>query len=239
MRALDINADLGESPERWVSGEDIELFRYVTSANVCCGAYAGDDGLMEETCRVAVESHATIGAQVGFPDREGFGRRLLDMAPNDLTTSVTQQIERLQVIAARVGGRVAYVKPHGALYNAIVSDETYARAVIDGVSDSGVEVLLGLPGSVSLRVADDAGLTTVHEGFADRAYQPDGTLRPRTEPGAVITDPDVAAAQAVRLASTDIDTLCVHSDSPDAVRTLKAVRRALESAGIAVEPFVR
>ncbi|AWB93336.1 LamB/YcsF family protein [Aeromicrobium chenweiae] len=228
---IDLNADLGESWERWHSGEDVELLGVVTSANVCCGAYAGDAELMRVTCEAAVERGVAIGAQIGYPDREGFGRKRVDVPAAELTAELLDQVRQLDEIARAAGGRVAYVKPHGALYNTIVHDEAHARAVVDTMRQLASPIpLLGLPGAVSLSLAQADGLPVVHEGFADRAYTPEGRLVARTEVGAVLDDPRAVAAQAVRLLG-DVASICVHSDSPGAVRLARAVRSALEDAG--------
>ena len=206
---IDLNADLGESHERWESGEDLAFLRAVTSANVCCGAYAGAEALMRATCEAVVGGGVAIGAQVGYPDRENFGRRSLDLPAEDLTVEIARQILLLEDIARSVGGRVAYVKPHGALYNNIVLDDVQAQAVVNAlVGLSWRPPLLGLPGSVSLSIA------AVQEGFADRGYAPDGRLIPRGEPGAILDDPAKVGVQAVRLLHAGIESICVHSDSP-------------------------
>ena len=231
---IDLNADLGESLERWQGGEDVLLLDVVTSANVCCGAYAGDAELMRVTCEAAVERGVAIGAQVGYPDREGFGRVFVDLAPADLSREVVRQVELLDEVAASAGGEVTYVKPHGALYNAIVHHEQQAAAVVDGMLTLDRHLpLLGLPGSRVLELASAAGLPVVHEGFADRAYTPDGRLVPRSEPGAVLSAPDDVAAQAVSLLGS-VASICVHSDSPGALQLARAVRAALERAGATV-----
>ncbi|KQX74862.1 LamB/YcsF family protein [Aeromicrobium sp. Root472D3] len=231
---VDLNADLGESWQRWRTGEDVLLLDVVTSANVCCGAYAGDAELMAQTCGTAVERGVAIGAQVGYPDRAGFGRVFVDMEPADLTDEVVRQVHALDDAARAVGGEVTYVKPHGALYNAIVHHEAQAGAVVEAlrVLDRPLP-LLGLPASRALALAADAGLPVVREGFADRAYTTDGRLVPRGEPGAVLHDPADAGAQALRLLGT-VDSLCVHSDSPGALHLARAVRRALDEAGAVV-----
>ena len=231
---VDLNADLGESWERWRSGEDVRLLDVVTSANVCCGAYAGDDELMRRTCEAAAARAVAIGAQVGYPDRERFGRVFVDMAPADLTDEVVRQVRALDEAAREVGAEVTYVKPHGALYNAIVHHEQQADAVVEAlrVLDRPLP-LLGLPTSRVIELATRAGLPVVREGFADRAYTPDGRLVPRTEPGAVLDDPAEAAAQALRLLGT-VDSICVHSDSPEALRLARAVREALDGSGAVV-----
>lgn len=228
---IDLNADLGESWERWRSGEDVALLDVVTSANVCCGAYAGDEDLMRVTCEAAVPRGVAIGAQVGYPDRENFGRVFVDLAPAELTGEVVRQVRALDAIARDAGGAVTYVKPHGALYNTIVDHEAHARAVVDALLALDVPFpLLGLPRSRALGLAIEAGLPVVLEGFADRAYMPDGRLVPRAEPGAVLGDPDAVAAQAVRLLGA-VASICVHSDSPGALTLARAVRAALEQAG--------
>lgn len=227
---IDLNADLGESSERWAAGEDVALLDVVTSANVCCGAYAGDDELITATCAACVERDVAIGAQVGYPDREGFGRVPMDMAPEALREEVAGQIAHLIDLAKTVDGEVTYVKPHGALYNTIVHDDMQAAAVVEAVRDAGLPIV-GLPGAASLRLAKAAGVPVVLEGFADRGYTEEGTLVPRSEPGALLDDPRDAALQAVRLLHEGVDSICVHSDSPGALDMVRAVRVALEYAG--------
>lgn len=226
---VDLNADIAESPD------DLALLDVVTSANVCCGAYAGGIDLMIAACTRAVERGVTIGAQVGYADPEGFGRRPLDVDSGELVESLREQIDLLAEIADSVGGHVAYVKPHGALYNTVVVDERQATAVVEAVAPYGLP-LLGLPHAASLRIAAADGMPVVTEGFADRAYRPDGTLVPRSEPGAVHDDPATAVAQAVRLAP-QVDSLCVHGDSPGAIDLARAVRSGLEDAGHTVRSF--
>jgi UPF0271 protein len=231
---IDLNADLGESWPRWRSGEDPALLDVITSANVCCGAYAGDEDLMRVTCEAAVVRGVAIGAQVGYPDRDNFGRLYLDMPPTDLADEVLSQILLLDEIARAAGGKVCYVKPHGALYNTIVDDDIQAQAVVDALLGLATPLpLLGLPRSMSLDIAEASGIPVVHEGFADRAYTPEGRLVPRTEPEAVLDDPGAAAAQAVRLLG-GVASVCVHSDSPGALDLARAVRAALEGAGAEV-----
>lgn len=226
---VDLNADVAESPD------DLALLDVVTSANVCCGAYAGGIDLMLAACTRAVERGVAIGAQVGYADPEGFGRRPQDPDTAELIESLREQIDLLAEIADSVGGHVAYVKPHGALYNTIVTDEVQASAVVEAVAPYGLP-LLGLPQGASLRIASADGMPVVTEGFADRAYRPDGTLVPRAEPGAVLDDPATVVAQAVRLAS-EVDSLCIHGDSPRALDLARAVRAALEDAGHALRSF--
>ena len=235
---IDLNADLGESPERWKSGEDVALLATVTSANICCGAYAGDERLMRATCAAAVEHGVAIGAQVGYPDRANFGRLYMDMPAADLTDEIVRQILLLDGIAQSVGGRVAYVKPHGALYNNIVIDDVQAEALVNALAGlTWTTPLLGLPGSVSLSIAGARGIPIVNEGFADRGYTARGTLIPRTEPGALLDDPAAVSAQAVRLLHDGLDSICVHSDSPGALALARAVRASLVREGADVKAF--
>lgn len=230
---IDLNADLGESVERWASGDDVALLEIVTSANISCGAHAGDDELISATSAVCVSRGVAIGAQVGYPDREGFGRRPMDFEFDALHDEVAQQIAHLAELAKDVDGQVTYVKPHGALYNTIVRHEGQAAAVVEAVKAAGLR-LVGLPTASSLRLAEEAGVAIVREGFADRGYQYDGTLIPRSEPGSLLHDPRDAAVQAVRLLHEGVDSICVHSDSPGALEILRAVRAALEHAGAEV-----
>lgn len=241
--AVDLNADVGESFGRWQLGDDPAMLAVVTSANVACGFHAGDPLTLRRTCAEAVARGVAIGAQVGYRDLAGFGRRFVDVAPEDLAADVLYQVGALDALARAAGGRVAYLKPHGALYNAVVTHEEQARAVVEAVLayDDGRDAALpvvGLPGSAFLAAAAAAGLATVREGFADRAYRPDGTLVPRSEPGAVLGDPAAAAEQAVRLAGSGaVDSVCVHGDSPGAVDTARRVRAALTGAGLELRAF--
>ena len=234
----DLNADVGESFGRWQLGDDEALLPHLTSANVACGFHAGDPLTLRRTCAVAVHHQVTIGAQVGYRDLAGFGRRFVDVPPDELAADVLYQLGALDGIARAAGGRVAYVKPHGALYHAVTRHEGQARAVVEAVVAYGGLPVLGLPDSLLLTIAAEAGLPTVGEGFADRAYRPDGSLVPRGEPGAVLTDPAAAAEQAVRLAAAgQVRSLCVHGDSPGAVAIAAAVRAALDDAGVPVAAF--
>ncbi|GAA4806821.1 LamB/YcsF family protein [Nocardioides caeni] len=241
--AIDVNADVGESFGRWELGDDAALMPHLTSANVACGFHAGDPLTLRRTCESAVEHGVRIGAQVGYRDLAGFGRRYIEMPAADLEADVLYQLGALDGIARAAGGQVSYVKPHGALYHAVQSRSTVARAVLRAVAAfndaHGVELpVLGQPGATFLDVADDTGITAIAEGFADRAYRPDGTLTPRSEPSAVLTDPTDVAAQAVLLAHAgDVRSLCVHGDSPGAPALAAAVRQALAETGIDVRPF--
>ena len=190
MSAIDLNSDLGEGFGQWRLGDDEALLDVVTSANVACGFHAGDASIMRRVCDRAAERGVVIGAQVGYRDLAGFGRRFIDVEPDALTADVIYQIGALEAFARVAGSRVRYVKPHGALYNTIVHHEEQAAAVVRAVVDYDRTLpVLGLPGSASLRLAGEAGLTVVHEAFADRAYTPEGTLVSRRLPGAVLHDP--------------------------------------------------
>lgn len=228
MRArprIDLNADLGESRERWRSGVDRALLRVVTSANVCTGAYAGDDDLLRDTCAEAVARGIRVGAQVGYPDRANFGREPMEFPREALTEEIRRQVKHLSELAGDVGAAVEYVKPHGALYHRVISDAEQAAALRDAIGDL---PLMGLAGTAP------GGSPDIAEGFADRGYGSDGSLIPRSQPGALITEPDAAAAQAVLLLESGVDSICVHSDSPGATAIARAVRAALEAVGAEV-----
>ena len=231
MADVDLNSDVGEGFGAWPGGPDADLMPMLTSANVACGFHAGDPSLIRSTCSLAVRHGVAIGAQVSYPDLAGFGRRFVDMAPDDLRDAVHYQLGALGALAAVVGGTVGYVKPHGALYNALVHHERQAEAVVDAVVEAGSLPLLGLPGSAVEAACRRRGVPFVGEGFADRGYRDDGTLIPRAERGALLTDPDAAAAQALALVGSGVRSVCVHSDTPGAVAITNAVRRALLDAG--------
>lgn len=250
-KCVDLNADLGESFGRWVLGDDAAMLDVVTSANVACGFHAGDPLTLLAAVTGAAERGVTVGAQVSYRDLAGFGRRYIEMDADELTAEIIYQIGALDGLARTAGTRVSYVKPHGALYNTVVHHAEQAAAVVSAVYryDRSLPVL-GLPGSELLSAAQRAGLPVVREAFADRAYTPEGTLVPRTEAGAVLHDPAVVAARTVRLITAgtledddgslvriEADSVCVHGDSPGAVAMARAVRSALEAAGVTVRPF--
>ena len=236
--AIDLNADLGESFGRWTLGDDAALLPHLTSANVACGFHAGDPLTLWRTVVGCVEHGVAIGAQVGYRDLAGFGRRFIAVAPDDLRAEVLYQLGALDGLARAAGGAVAYLKPHGALYHAVGHDHGQARAVVEAVVAYGGLPVLGFPGSALLDLAAAAGLPVVTEGFADRAYREDGSLVPRSEPDAVLADAAAAAEQAVGLVRAgQVRSLCVHGDSPGAAATVAAVRRALDDAGVRVEAF--
>ena len=253
MTAIDLNSDLGEGFGHWALGDDDALLDIVTSANVACGFHASDASIMRRVCERAVQQGVAIGAQVGYRDLPGFGRRFIDIEPAALTQDVIYQVGALEAFACVAGSRVSYVKPHGALYNAIVHHEEQAAAVVQALVDYNPKLpVLGLPGSAWLRRAQDAGLTVVPEAFADRAYTPEGTLVSRRLAGAVLEDADEIARRCVAIATgepiTDIDggsltvtagSICVHGDTAGAVNIARTVKDALATAGVDVVPFVR
>jgi 5-oxoprolinase (ATP-hydrolysing) subunit A len=223
---VDLNADLGEEIT-----DDEALLQVVTSANVACGYHAGSIEIMRRVCELAAERGVAVGAQVSYADRDGFGRIELDVDAITLREQVADQVGVLSECAAEAGLAVTYVKPHGALYHRTRRDPEQAAAVLSG---SGTLPVLSMPGELlSLAVAADRA--TVHEGFPDRAYDGD-QLRPRDQPGALVTDETLICANAVRLAS-EVDSLCLHGDSPGAVAHAHAVRRALEAAGWTLRGF--
>jgi UPF0271 protein len=248
---VDLNSDLGEGFGQWQLGDDDALLDVVTSANVACGFHAGDPSILRRVCDRAVAAGVVIGAQVSYRDLAGFGRRFIDMEPQALTDDVLYQLGALDAFARVAGSRVRYVKPHGALYNAIVAHEEQAAAVVRAVAEYDRTLpVLGLPGSAWLRLAAEAGLTPVAEAFADRAYTPAGTLVSRRLPGAVLHDPAEIARRCVAMAAgepiRDVeggellvrpDSLCVHGDTPGAVEIARRVRAALTAAGSAPAPF--
>ncbi len=251
MSTVDLNADLGEGFGNWAMGDDNALLDVVTSANVACGFHAGDPSIMRAVCRRAADRDVAIGAHVGYADKPGFGRRFIDIEPAALRDEVLYQIAALDAFARVAGSEVAYVKPHGALYNTIGHHEEQAAAVVAAVADYDRSLpVLGLPGAVWLKLAEEAGLTVVHEAFADRAYSPDGTLVSRREPGSVLHDGREIARRCVAMATgapiKDVKggelklqpgSICLHGDTPGAVQIAQRVRKALADAGVELTPF--
>ena len=223
---MDLNCDMGELED---ARHEAALMEYITSANIACGGHAGDEAAMERTTRLALARGVRIGAHPGYPDRPNFGRVAIPMPAAEIERMVRRQIERLDAVVRSLGGRIVHVKPHGALYNGAVRDAEVARAVAAGVAAWDPRVtLFGLAGSPMLDVWRQMGLQIAAEAFADRRYEPDGTLRPRHFADALITDPREAAAQALRFAREgQAQTICVHGDTPGAVDILKACREAL------------
>lgn len=251
MARIDLNADLGEGFGVWRLGDDDAMLRIVTSANVACGFHAGDPAGLLRVCRSAAERGVHVGAQVSYRDLAGFGRRFIDVAADDLTADLVYQIGALQAIARAAGSAVSYVKPHGALYNTIVTHREQAAAVAEAVAmvDPALPVL-GMAGSAFFDEAARRGLRTVSEAFADRAYRADGGLVSRREPGAVLGDAAEIADRVVGMVTAgrvtavdgtqiavDVESVCVHGDSPGAVRIATAVRDRLAAAGVGIGAF--
>jgi UPF0271 protein len=248
---MDLNADLGEGFGAWRLGDDDALLGVITSANVACEFHAGDAVTMRRVCTRAAANRVAVGAQVSYRDLAGFGRRRIEYDPAELRDEVIYQIAALDGIARVSGTRVAYVKPHGALYNSAVWDTVQANAIVAAVAEYALDLpILGLPSSALLRAAADAGLAAIAEGFADRAYRPDGSLVPRSQPDAVITEPDEVVARALRMAVSSevvavdgtviampVASMCVHGDTPGAADLARAVRTALTGANVPVRAF--
>ncbi len=247
-RILDLNCDLGESFGAWRLGDDAGVLPQVSSAKIACGFHAGDPQTMQATIALALAHGVAPGAQPGWPDLGGFGRRALAATPAETYAIVLCQIGALAAFAQAAGTRLAHVKPHGALYNQAARDRVLADAVAQAVRDfDPALILFGLAGSALIEAGRASGLTVAREAFADRRYQADGSLVPRGQPGAVIDDVDAAVAQALQIATrgeaiaidgTGIaiaaDTLCVHGDRPDAALFARRLRAALEGAGVRV-----
>lgn len=248
---IDLNCDMGESFGRYRIGADEEMMTVITSANIACGYHAGDPLVMDKTVRLAVEYGVGIGAHPGFPDLMGFGRRNMSLSPEEIENYVLYQIGALAAFAQAAGTKLAHVKPHGALYNMAAKDLQMAQAIARAVArfDKGL-ILVCPPNSEMEKAARELGLRVAREGFADRAYNADGSLRSRRLPGALIEDPQEAAERVVRMVKEGIvvaytgeeipmqvETICVHGDTPAAVEIAKAVRKALEAAGIEVVPM--
>ena len=247
---LDLNADVGESFGAYKLGQDASLMRVISSANVACGFHAGDPGVMRETVVLARQHNVAVGVHPGFPDLVGFGRREMRATAREVEDLVVYQIGALAAVAATQGLRLQHVKPHGALYNMAVRDGALADAIARAaVAVDPTLILFGLPGSELIAAGQRAGLRTAREGFADRAYQADGTLAPRHLPDAVIEDPDTVVKRAVAMAREravtaidgsriplEIETICVHGDTPGAALLASRVRDALIDAGVMILP---
>lgn len=251
MATIDLNSDMGEGFGRWTLGDDAAMLDIVTSANVACGFHAGDPAGILDTLTAARDRGVVIGAHPAYRDLAGFGRRRLDASPRELYGDVIYQLGAIAGLARSIGARVRYVKPHGALYNTIAYDDAHAPAVIDAIGnfDDGL-IVMGLAGSPFVEKARAAGLRTVQEAFADRAYTPRGELVSRRESGAVLHDASLVAERMIRLVTEGeieaidgtvvpvaADSICVHGDSPGAVEMARAVRDALVGAGIELRSF--
>ena len=246
---IDLNADLGETTAGNPVADDAAMLELVSSANVATGFHAGDPHSIAATLRDAAAHGVTIGAHVAYRDPVGFGRRFMDYTPAELADETLYQIGALDALARVHGLAVRYVKPHGALYNTIVHHQAHARAVIDGIKAYSPELaVMLLPGGVAVDIAERAGLRVIREAFADRGYNPDGTLVSRREPGAVLRDPEDVAKRVLQIAATgsvtaidgtevkvQAESVCVHGDSPGAVEMTRRVARTLHDEGIRIE----
>lgn len=247
-RHIDINCDMGESFGRYALGQDAALMPLISSANIACGLHAGDPLVMEATVRLAVRHQVALGAHPGYPDLQGFGRRRLELAPDEVEAFVLYQVGALAAFARAAGADLTHVKPHGALYTQAAEDRPLAQAVARAVARFSRSLsLVGLAGSMLIEAGAEAGLRVANEGFPERGYTPEGRLLPRRLPGALITAPEAAAEQALRLAQAGIaygagpqarrvpiDTLCLHGDNPHALPLLQAIRARLAESAIAV-----
>ncbi|NPA97153.1 MAG: LamB/YcsF family protein [Crenarchaeota archaeon] len=253
---VDLNSDSGESFGRWKLGNEEELFKYITSASIACGFHAGDPSVMRRTVRLAKERGVAVGAHPGLPDLMGFGRRFMEVSPQDLENYVIYQIGALHAIARAEGMELQHVKPHGAMYNAAWTRRDYAEAIVRAIKAFDPKLILVAPyGSEMHRAAEEMGIAVAFEAFADRNYRSDGRLVPRSHPEALVRSIDEAIERAIRMVSEgrvktvdgkDIEirvhTICIHGDSPNAVEMAKRLRARLEEAGIRVAPlreFVR
>jgi UPF0271 protein len=243
--SVDLNADVGEGMD------DAELLPYVTSANIACGMHAGDPSTMDQTVDLALSRGVRVGAHPGYPDRANFGRVMMEMSADEIENLVVYQVAALAGFVRSRGGRLTHVKPHGALYHSGAEFPDVARAIAEGVRRIGTDlVLVGAAGSMLIGAGQDVGLPVAEEAFADRHYRADGTLVPRGRPGAVITDPEEAAEQAVRLARDGVviaedssrislraDTICLHGDTPGAAQIARKIHERFRITGIRIAPL--
>lgn len=252
MIKVDLNSDVGESFGAYKLGLDVEVLKHVTSANIACGFHAGDFMVMEKTVAMAVKNNVGIGAHPGFPDLQGFGRRQMKLTPEEVKNLIIYQVGALAAFAQAKGQTLQHVKAHGSLYNQAAKDPALAEAIACGIKAAAPDtILLGLAGSEMIQAAEKVDLKAAQEVFADRGYNPDGTLVPRSQPGAMIHDPGIAIPRVVRMVTEgkvtavngeDIDicadSICVHGDNPEAIEFVKSIRAALEDAGVKVVPLV-
>ena len=246
---VDLNCDMGESFGAWTLGNDAALMPFITSANVACGFHAGDPAVMKATVRAALRHHVAIGAHPGLPDLAGFGRRNLDISPEEAFDLTVYQLGALQAVARAEGGRLHHLKPHGALYNMAATNAALATAIAEAVYQVQPELLLyGLAGSELTKAGEKLGLRTAHEVFADRTYQANGTLTPRRQPDALITEASVAIAQVLRMVQSGVvrtqqgtdaamraDTVCLHGDGAHALEFAQRLNQELRAAGVRLQ----
>jgi len=242
---IDLNCDMGESFGSYSMGNDAEIMKLITSVNIACGFHAGDPDVMAKTVSLAKENGVAVGAHPGFPDLQGFGRREMSLSAEEVKNFIIYQIGALDGFAKVSGTKLVHVKPHGALYNMASHDVELAYAIARAVVDYNDEIILvGLAGSELVKAGREVGLRTANEGFPDRGYLPDGSLMPRSQPGAVLHEPEAVAENACRLVQEGLvvggeairmDTLCLHGDNPEALRNAQAVRRVLEAEGVKIQ----
>ena len=253
MKGIDLNCDMGESFGAYSLGMDEQVMKHITSANIACGFHAGDPQVMDRTVKMAVENGVGIGAHPGYPDLLGFGRRHMACSPEEIQHYLVYQVSAIKGFCTVHGARLSHVKPHGALYLDAVENEMTAKAIARGIMaldpDLYFVALAGKKGETMRRMGEQLGLKVVYEAFPDRAYTPDGTLVPRQQSGAVISDPDEVAKRALDMAkgfvravdgtqiSLEVQTLCVHGDNPRAVNLVANIRKILEADGISVNPM--
>ncbi|MBF4607695.1 LamB/YcsF family protein [Curtobacterium sp. VKM Ac-1393] len=251
MTTIDLNSDLGEGFGAWTMGDDAAMLDVVSSANIACGFHAGDPTIMLATARAAADRGVAVGAHVAYRDLAGFGRRPVHVTPDELHADVVHQLGAMAATARVAGTTVTYVKPHGALYNTACADPVQAEAVVRAIADvDGSLAVLALPGSELLLAAERRGLRAVAESFADRAYEPDGSLVSRSTPDSVLHDPDEVAARVLRMVTEGVTTavdgselrvgaesVCVHGDSPGAVAMARAIRALLTEHDVSIAPF--
>ncbi len=247
--SVDLNCDMGESFGAWTMGQDAAILPFVTSANIACGFHAGDPAVMKQTVRLALRHGVALGAHPGLPDLVGFGRREMAVSPEEAFDMVVYQLGALAAVARAEGGRLRHLKPHGALYNLAATNAQLAEAIAEAVYNVQPELTLyGLAGSELIKAGERLGLATAHEVFADRTYQANGTLTPRRQPDALLTDADAAIAQVLRLVregkvraqqgpdvAVRADTVCLHGDGAHALEFARRLRAALGAAGVRVQ----
>ena len=252
MYRVDLNSDLGESFGSYTIGNDEDVLQYVSSANIACGFHAGDPNVMQKTVAMAAAKGVAVGAHPGMPDLVGFGRRKMDITPKEAYAMVLYQVGALQAFATAAHVPLQHVKPHGALYNMAAKDKTLAAAIANAVYDVNPRLILyGLAGSCLITEGEKAGLVTASEVFADRTYQPDGTLTPRSQPDAMVTDEEAAISRVLRMIQEGVvtaqngqdipvkaDTICIHGDGVKALAFAHKIKTALEAHAVAVRAFV-
>jgi len=248
-KTLELNCDMGESFGAWNMGNDLEILPYIDAANIACGFHGGDPAVMRKTVAAALKHHVALGAHPGLPDLQGFGRRAMQVSPQEVYDMVVYQIGALAAVAASQGARLHHIKAHGALGNTAAKNAALAEAIAQATRDVDKNLIFYAQASTELVAAgENAGLRTIQEVFADRTYQPDGSLTPRSQPDAMITDLDTSIAQVLNMVmngkvrtqdgreiSITADTLCMHGDQPGAVAFARGIRAALEEAGVTIQ----